>query len=173
MTRNLFFAFAGVSLLTHAIRSAYEILKHRKLLNPGKVSFVIILINMLLLWVSWFMLCSFDIYKIELPWLIKYSGILLVVIGLILFLTALFTIRTLETYEGDLITTGVYSKIRHPMYLGFILWLLGFPIFFGALFSFLLSLLFIANVLLWRYLEEDELIKRFSPYADYMRKTVF
>jgi protein-S-isoprenylcysteine O-methyltransferase Ste14 len=173
MTRNLFFTFAGVCLSTHAIRSAYEILKHRKLLNPGKVSFVIILINMLLLWVSWFMLCSFDIYKIELPWLIKYSGILLVVIGVILFLTALITIRTLETYEGDLITTGVYSKIRHPMYLGFILWLLGFPIFFGAMFSFVLSLLFIANVLFWRYLEEDELIKRFPPYADYKKKTAF
>jgi protein-S-isoprenylcysteine O-methyltransferase Ste14 len=100
-------------------------------------------------------------------------GILFVGIGAVIFLTALFTIKTLETYEGDLITKGIYSKIRHPMYLGFILWLIGFPLFYGALFSFFLSLPFIANVLFWRYLEEIELEKRFPPYGDYKKTTIF
>jgi protein-S-isoprenylcysteine O-methyltransferase Ste14 len=100
-------------------------------------------------------------------------GILFVGIGAVIFLTALFTIKTLETYEGDLITKGIYSKIRHPMYLGFILWLIGFPLFYGALFSFFLSLPFIANVLFWRYLEEIELEKRFPSYWDYKKTTIF
>jgi protein-S-isoprenylcysteine O-methyltransferase Ste14 len=85
----------------------------------------------------------------------------------------LFTIKTLESYEGDLITTGIYSKIRHPMYLGFILWSIGFPIFFGALFSFILSFLFIGNILFWRYLEEKELIERFADYQEYKKTTIF
>ncbi len=94
-------------------------------------------------------------------------------IGIIVFLIALFTIKTLECYEGDLITKGIYSKIRHPMYLGFILWLIGGPIFFGAVFSFILSFLFIANILFWRYLEEKELEKRFFSYLDYKKMTIF
>ena len=90
-----------------------------------------------------------------------------------LFLIALFTIKTFESYEGDLITKGIYSKVRHPMYLGFIFWLIGFPIIFGALFSLVLSLVFIANILFWRYLEEKELELRFSSYLDYKKTTIF
>jgi protein-S-isoprenylcysteine O-methyltransferase Ste14 len=93
--------------------------------------------------------------------------------GVIVFLTALFTIKTLESYEGDLITKGIYSKIRHPMYLGFILWLIGAPLFFGAVFSSILSLIFIANILFWRFLEEKELNKRFTFYTEYKKTTLF
>jgi protein-S-isoprenylcysteine O-methyltransferase Ste14 len=126
-----------------------------------------------LLWASWFALCSLDIYKIDLPGIVRYSGITLVGIGVIVFLTGLYTIKTLESYEGDLITKGIYSKIRHPMYVGFILWLIGFPIFSGAVFSFFLSFIFIANVLFWKYLEEKELEKRFSSYLEYKKTTIF
>jgi len=93
--------------------------------------------------------------------------------GGLLFFTALFTIKTLESYDGDLITKGIYSKIRHPMYLGFICWLIGFPVYFGALFPFFLSLLFIVNVLFWRSLEEIELEKRFPSYQHYKKTTLF
>jgi protein-S-isoprenylcysteine O-methyltransferase Ste14 len=98
---------------------------------------------------------------------------LLAIVCVILFITALLTIKTLENYKGDLITKGVYSKIRHPMYLGFILWSIGFPVYYGALFSFILSFLFIANILFWRYLEEIDLENRFPDYKEYKKKTIF
>lgn len=129
--------------------------------------------NMLILWSSWVLLCNFDIYKINLPVVIRYLGLALFCLGIIAFLMGLFTIKSLESYEGDLITKGIYSKIRHPMYFGFILWLLGFPIFFGALFSFILSFLFIGNIFFWRSLEEKELIERFPGYTDYKKTTIF
>jgi len=128
---------------------------------------------MLLLWLSWFALCSLDIYKIALPDIIRYAGISLVGMGVIVFLTGLLTIKSLESYEGDLITRGIYSKIRHPMYLGFILWLIGMPFFNGGLLSFALCIVFIANVLFWKYLEEKELVNRFSAYKEYKKKTIF
>ena len=173
MNDQTFLILVSLCVVTHLIRSVYEILKHKKLLKPSKLTFAIIFSNMALLWVSWFLLCSYDMYKINLPVIINYFGLLLCLIGVILFITALFTIKTLEDHDGDLITKGIYSKIRHPMYLGFILWSLGFPIYYGAIFSFILSFLFIANILFWRYLEEIELEKRFLDYKVYKTKTLF
>ena len=173
MDKKLFFELIIVCAVTHIIRTIYEILKHKKVLGTSKLSFVIMLINMLILWVSWVFLCSLDIYKITFPVIIRYLGLALWCLGIITFLMGLYTIKTLESYEGDLIITGIYSKIRHPMYLGFILWLIGFPIFFGALFSFILSFLFIGNILFWKYLEEKELEERFATYIDYKKTTLF
>ena len=173
MDKKLFFELIIVCAVTHIIRTIYEILKHKKVLKASKLSFVIMFINMLILWGSWVFLCSLDIYKITLPVIIRYLGLALWCFGIITFLMGLFTIKTLESYEGDLITSGIYSKIRHPMYLGFILWSIGFPIYFGGLFSFILSFLFIGNILFWRYLEEEELEERFAAYIDYKKTTLF
>ena len=173
MKNQSFIVLVFLCVLTHIIRTIYEVLKHKNLLKPSKLSFVIVFTNMAVLWASWIALCSTDIYKINLPAIIRYWGFSLCIIGLIFFITALPTIKTLETYNGDLITKGIYSKIRHPMYLGFILWSLGFPVYFGAGFSFILAFAFIANILFWRYLEEIELDKRFPNYKEYKVKTLF
>jgi protein-S-isoprenylcysteine O-methyltransferase Ste14 len=173
MRKELFFALVIVCIITHIIRTVYEILKHKQALKAGKLSFIIVFTNMIILWISWILLCRYDIYKYDIPNIIRYTGISFAVVGLVIFLIGLYTIKTLESYDGELITTGIYSVIRHPMYSGFILWLIGFPIFFGALFSSILSTVFIANILFWRYLEEKELEKRFHDYPDYKKTTIF
>ena len=173
MNNKIFYALVIVCTISHIVRSVYEILKRKNKLKSDKLTFAIVFTNMMVLWMSWFALCTFDVYKIPTAGIVKLLGILIISIGLIVFLTGLFTIKTLESYEGDLITKGIYAKIRHPMYLGFILWLIGFPVFFGAIFSSGLSLIFIANVLFWRYLEEKELNKRFPSYMDYKKTTIF
>jgi protein-S-isoprenylcysteine O-methyltransferase Ste14 len=173
MENKVFYILAALGIFTHIVRSAYEILKFNKKIRPGKLSFAVVFLNMVLLWISWFVLCIIDIYKINLPGIIRYAGFLICIVGMIVFLIALITIKTLESYEGDLITNGIYSKIRHPMYLGFIFWLIGFPVFQGAVFSFFLSFVFIANVLFWRKLEEKELEERFPGYPEYKKTTMF
>ncbi len=171
-TRN-FILLVILCVLTHIVRAVYEVLKHKKIIAASKLSFAIIFTNMAVLWISWFLLCSADVYKINLPAIVRYIGIAITIAGGGLFFTALFTIKTLETYSGDLITKGIYSKVRHPMYLGFICWLLGTPLFFNGVISFALAVLFIANVLFWRHLEELELEKRFAGYKEYKLKTIF
>lgn len=173
MNKNMFVILTGICVLTHIVRTVYEILKHRKRLVPDKYSFIVVFTNMIVLWVSWFLLCSKDEFRIDLPPLINYFGLGLVVMGVLLFLTALSTIKSLETYDGDLITHGVYSRIRHPMYLAFILWLIGMPLFYGGGFSMAIALLFIGNVLFWRHLEEMELVTRYSGYREYRNRTIF
>ncbi len=170
--RNFFILFVLCGL-THIVRTVYEVLKHKNIIVASKLSFAIIFTNMAVLWISWFMLCSTDVYKINLPVFVRYIGIAITITGAGLFFTALFTIKTLETYSGDFITKGIYSKVRHPMYLGFICWLLGGPLFFNGVISFTLAVLFIANVLFWRHLEEIELEKRFAGYKEYKIKTLF
>lgn len=173
MNNRNFIILVIMCLLTHIVRTVYEILKHKKKVVASKLSFAIIFTNMAILWISWFTLCSFDGYKINLPAVVRYFGIAINLLGAVLFFTALFTIKTLETYDGDLITKGIYAKVRHPMYLGFICWLIGGPLFFNGVISFALAVLFIANVLFWRNLEEIELEKRFSGYKEYKIKTIF
>jgi protein-S-isoprenylcysteine O-methyltransferase Ste14 len=173
MKNNLFFILTGTCILTHIVRKIYETLKHRKRLIPDKHSFIVVFINMITLWISWFLLCYMDTFRVELPPVVSYLGLMLVVFGVLMFLIALSTIKSLETYEGDLIIHGIYSRIRHPMYLAFILWLIGMPVFYGAYLSMTLSMVFIANVLFWRRLEEMELLSRFQGYREYRQRTFF
>jgi protein-S-isoprenylcysteine O-methyltransferase Ste14 len=128
---------------------------------------------MLLLWASWFKLCEIDIYKINVPGIVRYFSLAISIAGVFIFLISLFTIKALENYEGDLMTKGIYSKIRHPMYLSFITWLIGFSIFSEALFSLIFSIILISNILFWRYLEEKELVLRFPAYNEYKKRTLF
>lgn len=173
MKNNLYFILTGICIFTHIVRTIYEILKHRKRLVPDKHSFIIVFMNMMVLWISWFLLCSMDPFRLELPTVISYLGLMFAVLGVLMFLIALSTIKSLETHAGDLITNGIYSRIRHPMYLAFILWLIGLPVFYEAGFSLALALVFIANVLFWRHLEELELLGRFSGYKEYRKRTLF
>jgi protein-S-isoprenylcysteine O-methyltransferase Ste14 len=173
MGEKIFLIAVVVCISCNIVRFVYEILKHKKIIKANKYTLVVIFISMALLWVSWVILCINDEHRIELIDFIRYVGISLVGIGLVVFLMALSTIKTFESYEGDLITKGIFSKIRHPMYLGFILWLIGLPIYFGTLYAFILAFVFISNVLFWRYLEEKELAERFSSYIDYKKTTIF
>ena len=173
MKNELFIILVIVCIVTYIVRAVYEILKHKKIIKADRLSFIIVFINMLLLWISWFGLCELDMNRINIPGVLRYSGICMVVLGVIVFLTGLLTIKSLESYEGDLIKHGIYSKIRHPMYLGFILWLVGMPLIYGGLYSFVLCIIFTANVLFWRHLEEIELEDRFPGYREYKKGTIF
>ena len=49
---------------------------------------------------------------------------------------------------------GVYSKIRHPMYYGFIIWMIDLPIFMNSLFTLASAVIWIPQILYWRTAEE-------------------
>jgi len=71
-----------------------------------------------------------------------------------------------------LITDGVYSHIRHPLYLGEISRNLGFAFFFSSLYG--LVIMVIANIFLIMRIkiEERMLISTFGKeYEEYMKKT--
>jgi len=173
MAEGVFLISVVVCIFAHLARDAYEVLKDRQIVRPDRTTFLIMFANMGLLWASWCLLCGFDPNQVDVPVIVRSLGLTLFAAGILLFVVGLLTLGTLESYEGELVTGGVYSKIRHPMYLGFLLWLIGLPVFFGGLYSFILSPVFIANVLWWRHFEEKELEDRFPSYKDYRRTTLF
>ena len=71
-----------------------------------------------------------------------------------------------------MVTTGLFSRLRHPMYLGFVLWITGWVIYRGAATSILLAPLGIASVLLWRRFEDEAMEARYGEvYRKYRERT--
>jgi protein-S-isoprenylcysteine O-methyltransferase Ste14 len=83
-----------------------------------------------------------------------------------------FTAAIIEVAEGQkVVTTGPYAHVRHPMYVGGLLYLLGIPLALGSYWGLLVMALVIPAIL-WRLREEEALLVRELPgYAAY-RDTV-
>jgi protein-S-isoprenylcysteine O-methyltransferase Ste14 len=161
-------------MVTHTIRTIYELLKIRnKIRSENKVVFIIIFTNMVILWISWFNLSFTDPNKINLNPAVKYLGAVIFLSGLILFILSLAKIKRFENYHGDLITNGIYRFLRHPMYLSFILWMIGSSLFNQSGVALIMTIIFTANIFVWKKLEEIQLLKSFPNYKEYMKRTYF
>jgi protein-S-isoprenylcysteine O-methyltransferase Ste14 len=159
---------AGAFVACLVIRTGYELLKEGRKIDPeDKRIFVLIFATMCALWACWFSLCPLDPFKINLPAAIQWSGLVLVVIGVIFAVGALLQLRGLENIK-HLVTSGLFKKIRHPMYAGFVLWILGWSTYHRAMVSLFVGLVGIANILFWRRLEEARLLAQHGEaYLEY------
>ncbi|MGA2622611.1 MAG: methyltransferase [Bacteroidota bacterium] len=157
-----------------AIRSVYELLKEAQKINPeNKVIFVLIFSSMCTLWVSWFILCPADPLRVEVPSPVRWLGLAIFVFGTILAVGALIQLRGVENID-HLVTNGLFKKLRHPMYLGFISWIVGWSIYYSAMASLGIGVLGIASVLWWRRLEDARLEVQFgNRYHEYRPTTWF
>ena len=83
--------------------------------------------------------------------------------------------RTVQVDKGQkVISSGPYATVRHPMYLGFILWIFGWAIFHGAVISLVAGLVGIGNILYWRHLEEEDLEATYGDeFRNYRSQTWF
>jgi protein-S-isoprenylcysteine O-methyltransferase Ste14 len=108
-----------------------------------------------------------------------YIGLLLIVGGMILRISAILSLRKRFTTniaiqdDHSLKTDGLYSKIRHPSYTGSLISFFGLGLSFGNWLSFFTIMIPITWVFLYRIrLEEKMLLKHFgSEYEEYTKKT--
>jgi protein-S-isoprenylcysteine O-methyltransferase Ste14 len=109
------------------------------------------------------------------PPAVALAGDALVALG---FLIDFFVFRensyggsTVETFEDQkVISTGPYALVRHPMYVGVLVMIVGVPLALGSWWGLAVVAL-IMPVLIWRILDEEKLLKNDLPgYREYTQK---
>jgi len=75
---------------------------------------------------------------------------------------------------GDIdtiVTTGIYAKIRHPLYLSLIVLNVGIALAFGVMITFVIGLLTIIHWIITSLKEEDVLLQKFpNEYTRYKQE---
>lgn len=168
----LFYILFGVCFICFSLRTSYHVLQNRgsKLVEDKRLQRLIMIV-MFFLFSSWVYMVLGDPYGMNLPSSVRYIGLAISIIGVFLFAISHLGIKGLES--DKLVTSGLYSKIRHPMYFGFIMWFVGFPLFTESLFTLASAAIWIPHILYWRLSEEKQLAQKYEGYEEYRKKTWF
>ena len=84
------------------------------------------------------------------------------------------TVNIQDDRGQKVIDTGLYAYVRHPMYTGFILFILGTNLWLGTYLSFAISVIALTVGLYFRIrVEEKTLINELDGYQDYLKKVKF
>ena len=169
-----YLVFLSLYFLGLIIRAIYEQLKKTGRVNPKSIIvYSIVLVAMCLMWASWFNICPLDPLQLSFPRMVRWIGFGIFLLGLGLAIGAVIQLKGVENIN-HLVTTGLFSKIRHPMYVGFILWIFGWAIYHGAVISLFVGFVGILNILYWKKLEETEMESNYGEtYLEYRKRTWF
>ncbi len=109
------------------------------------------------------------------PSFVSVLGNALVALGLMINLLVFrensYGASTIEKMEGQkVISTGPYAWVRHPMYVGVLILVVGVPLALGSYWGLLLMLLDVP-VLILRILDEETMLRHeLEGYSDYTGK---
>ncbi len=93
-------------------------------------------------------------------------------VTLLVFSQNRYAARTVEVEAGQqVITTGLYAFVRHPMYLGVILMYVSMPLALGSYWTVLPALLIIPILVARIRSEEAVLTSELKGYPEYMQQT--
>lgn len=112
------------------------------------------------------------------PASVSFVGDLLVALGLffdlLVFRENSYGGSTVQTFEGQkVISTGPYAFVRHPMYLGVLIMVVGVPLALDSWWGLAVVAL-IMPVLIWRILDEERLLEHDLPgYMEYTHQVQY
>jgi protein-S-isoprenylcysteine O-methyltransferase Ste14 len=121
----------------------------------------------------------FEVKKLrfELPEFIQFILLPFIAAGIAIILISLFQLnKNLSPFpspkeNSELITTGLFSKIRHPIYSGILLLVFSFALYQNSGFKILISLFLSILFYFKTGYEEKQLSLKFSEYKKYKKKT--
>ena len=82
-------------------------------------------------------------------------------------------VRIQRERKQQVISTGVYGFVRHPMYLGGILLFLGTPLLLGSLYGIIIGFVIVFILVVRIFGEEKMLVDELEGYADYRKKVKY
>jgi len=107
-----------------------------------------------------------------------YIGVGITVVGIVIGLLAInehkrgnFNIRPDIKENCELVTTGVYAYVRHPMYLSVLLSMFGVAVIYFTYYEFTLFFLLLVTLLVKLFYEEHMWKCHSAEYEAYMKKT--
>ncbi|KYK20188.1 protein-S-isoprenylcysteine methyltransferase [Thermoplasmatales archaeon SG8-52-4] len=109
-------------------------------------------------------------------WKLPINVILSVICGIIIFILGTYVYFKWEifwnkTYHGQLVTDGIFQKIRHPHYSSLLIIGFGLAMFFYSSAAFLIAIISIPIMIVSIIDEEKLLIKQYGEkYINYMKK---
>ena len=84
-----------------------------------------------------------------------------------------FTMSPTPVRDGELVTTGIYAVVRHPMYLSVLLSLAGYAVLTASRLAALGTAVTAGFLHLKGEREERLLVERYPAYAAYRRQTAY
>ncbi len=108
---------------------------------------------------------------------IVWLGALIVVVGIAIRMKALldlgsaFSMKVERREDQELVTSGLYATIRHPLYLATLAMALGIPILLSAWLTLILTALTLIGILVRIRKEERFMREQFPGYEEYARRT--
>jgi protein-S-isoprenylcysteine O-methyltransferase Ste14 len=165
---------AVLCLASYAIRLAAHVDAWRSARETSSVPFGLSLTVTFAGYLGWGYWSAADPVKMDIPPVVGIAvGVPLAAAGLALFLYAEIRKRGVGDGHG-LVTTGIYAKIRHPMYLGLVLLHAGYPLVYRSFVAWASTLLWAAFIATWTRFEEKVLERRYGEaYRRYRRRTWF
>lgn len=114
----------------------------------------------------------------NIPEIISIIALSLVISGLFIYFLVMrentYLSKVVEVQEDQqVISTGPYKYVRHPLYFGNSILVIGVSISLGSLFALIPALLFIALMIIRIIFEEKTLESELQGYTDYKKKVRF
>ena len=101
-----------------------------------------------------------------LAWLFILAGVAIIITGLV----SLRWRAAAPSVQDTLVVQGLYTHIRHPLYSGMILELIGLFLWIATLSVLMACILGVLCVMVQARLEEMDLVERLPAYKEYMQR---
>jgi protein-S-isoprenylcysteine O-methyltransferase Ste14 len=174
--------YAAVALSSFYLRRANpDVLAARINRHQGTERWDRILVgSLVVLWLTIFPVAALDDERFQwfpVPWLVVILGYVLLLVGLGIMTWAeavnkFFepTVRIQADRGHTVIDTGPYGVVRHPGYVGGVLFFIGMPLSLGSLWALIPAVL-VSLVLMLRTKWEDETLQeKLASYKDYAQR---
>lgn len=108
---------------------------------------------------------------------VKYIGAIISLLGFVVILVAILQLnKNLTPFptpkeRGELINTGLYKFVRHPIYSGIFLGSFGIALYTGSYWQLFVSITLLILFYFKSNYEESLLIQKYTDYKEYMKKT--